>query len=247
MFERKTKTSKKGTFFEGIGSLAFAVLIALTIRWCLLEAYVIPSGSMLPTLLIHDHIFVNKIVYGIRVPFAKTWMTRFADPKRGDIIVFKYPKDESTFFIKRVIGIPGDKVFYENGNLYINDQLMPKIAATDMTAFNWLRDEDFSYGTKADYEDFSETIDNKSFNVLLRKGDFDSPTGPFTVPESSLFVMGDNRNNSHDSRYWGYVPYENILGKAMFVWLSCEDTLPVLSFICNPVTIRWKRFFHSID
>ena len=105
---------------EGWGSFAVAIGIALVIRWALVEAYVIPSASMLPSLLIHDHIFVNKLAYGIRAPFSENWLTKFREPTRGEVIVFKYPKDMSTFFIKRIVGIPGDKVKFENGILYIN-------------------------------------------------------------------------------------------------------------------------------
>lgn len=109
-----------------MGSLFLAALIALTIRWALIEAYVIPSGSMLPTLLVHDHIFVNKIAYGMRIPFTSDWLIELAQPQRGEVIVFKYPEKPSLFYIKRVVGIPGDRVFYENGNLFINEQLVEK-------------------------------------------------------------------------------------------------------------------------
>jgi signal peptidase I len=116
---------------EGYGSFAVAILIALSIRWALMEAYVIPSASMLPSLLIHDHIFVNKLVYGVRVPFSEDWLVKFRLPTRGEVIVFKYPLDKSTFFIKRVIGVPGDHVTYDSGKLTINDQLIESsVAAT---------------------------------------------------------------------------------------------------------------------
>src|SRR3954463_12361570 len=105
---------------EGWGSLAVAVFVALGIRWAFVEAYVIPSGSMLPSLLIQDHIFVNKLVYGVRVPFSKSWLTKFRTPEKGEVIVFKYPEDESTFFIKRVIGVPGDKIAWDGQKLTIN-------------------------------------------------------------------------------------------------------------------------------
>jgi signal peptidase I len=111
---------------DGWGSLGIAVLVALSIRWAFVEAYVIPSGSMLPSLLIHDHIFVNKLTYGIRVPFSENWMFKFSEPKRGEVVVFKYPKDMSTFFIKRVVGEAGDKIYYENGTLYVNDKPQEK-------------------------------------------------------------------------------------------------------------------------
>src|SRR5580765_5044118 len=112
-----TKKKHKKSFLRETGSLLLAIAFALSIRWCLVEAYVIPSGSMLPSLLIQDHIFVNKLVYGIRVPFSKEWLLRFRLPTKGEVIVFKYPEDESTFFIKRVIGTPGDKIGWDGQQL----------------------------------------------------------------------------------------------------------------------------------
>lgn len=244
-FKKKERENKQGTFFDGAFSLLVAVLVALMIRWAFMEAYVIPSGSMLPSLLIHDHIFVNKLVYGLRVPFAKTWLAKFSEPKRGEVIVFKFPEDESIFFIKRVIGTPGDKIFYDQGNLYINDQLIQKHEAMDDAAMELVRDSELP-GGKASYSHFFEELQGVDHSTLLRKVDVHVGIGPITIPPGHLFVMGDNRDNSNDSRYWGFVPMENILGRAMFVWLSCEETLPVVNFLCNPTTVRWKRFFHSI-
>lgn len=237
---------------EGWGSLALAVFVALFIRWAFIEAYVIPSGSMLPSLLIHDHIFVNKMVYGVRVPFSENWLVKFGEPKRGEVVVFKYPRDMSTFFIKRIVGEPGDKIYYENGTLYINDKPMEKKAPVSDWDFNWLRDADFQrdgnvYDNKDNYTHFTEVLGDKEHSILLRKGDIYETYGPVVVPEDELFVMGDNRNNSSDSRVWKFLPKKNILGRAMFIWLSCEETLPVLPFLCNPLTIRWGRFFHPVN
>lgn len=238
---------------HGLGSYALAIGVALTIRWAFMEAYVIPSQSMLPTLLINDHIFVNKSVYGIRVPFSENWLVEFGKPKRGEVIVFKYPRDISTFFIKRVVGVPGDKIYYEDGNLYINDKEMKKERASDEGVFGYVRDVDLQgkgklpFETKSDFEHYIEDLDGVHHDVLLRKGSYmGEKYGPVYVPEGQLFVMGDNRNRSSDSREWGWVPYDNILGRAMFVWLSCEETLPVLTFLCNPFTIRGTRFFHQV-
>jgi signal peptidase I len=251
---------------EGAGSYALAILLALTIRWAFMEAYVIPSGSMLPSLLIRDHIFVNKFVYGLRVPFSEKWLTKFRLPHRGEVIVFKYPEDPSTFFIKRVVGLPGDTVMFKEGKIYINDEevplVMPNSTSLDGAGnatlnpvgnYKWLRDKDFQEGaptdTLNDYEHWKEKLGDFEHDVLLRKGYYknEPPFGPVTVPPNSLFVLGDNRNRSRDSRIWGFVPEDNILGRAMFVWLSCEETLPAITFLCDPTTLRWGRFFHWVD
>jgi signal peptidase I len=271
LFKSKAKTNyKKYNGFdasnrlfwtEGWGSMGLAILAALTIRWLFLEAYVIPSGSMFPTLLKNDHIFVNKLIYGIRFPFSENWMVKFKEPQRGEVIVFKYPKDMNTFFIKRIVGVPGDKIKFENGVLYINDKPQEKTVPKSSTDFDYLREEDFkseggSQDTKANYVHFTEKLDGGSgsnivevdHSILMKKGEVMGfpGDGEWIVPEDSLFAMGDNRYNSHDSRFWGFVPQKNIIGKAGFVWLSCEEMLPVISVICNPLTIRGTRFLHFI-
>lgn len=245
MSESKSTSDKRGTWSDGMGSLILAVGVALFIRWGLIEAYVIPSGSMLPSLLIHDHIFVNKLVYGLRMPFSKQWLVKFKDPKRGEVLVFRYPQDENTFYIKRIIGVPGDVIKYEDGNLYINDEKVEKKAPSPEQEFpmQWVTDIS---GGKEDYLHFSEQLEPYSYSTLLRKGFYHLNVSSYTVEPGTLFVMGDNRDNSSDSRVWGPVPMENIIGRAMFVWLSCDETLPVITFLCDPTQIRWKRLFHSI-
>ncbi|MCB0349276.1 MAG: signal peptidase I [Bdellovibrionales bacterium] len=238
---------KKASVSESLSSFTVAVLIALSIRWLLLEAYVIPSGSMLPSLLIHDHIFVNKIIYGVRVPFSKLWLLEFAKPQKGEVIIFQWPKNESIIFIKRVIAGPGDVVFYDDGKLYVNEQLVEQTTDVNMWDYDWLREADFGNSSMSDHMYVSETLAGVKYSTLVRKDVVPMGFGPMTIPDKKYFVMGDNRNNSEDSRYWGLVPEENILGKAMFVWLSCEETLPAVSFLCNPLTIRWRRLFHYVN
>ncbi|MCB0420455.1 MAG: signal peptidase I [Bdellovibrionales bacterium] len=239
---------------EGLGSFFIAILIALTIRWAFLEAYVIPTSSMLPTLLVHDHIFVNKMVYGLRYPFMKKFIFSNQEPQRGEVTVFNYPENEDLYYIKRVIGLPGDQILYENGNLYINDQLVEKkVPQLKKSDFDWLKDKDFSGvgpGAKNNYIHWEEELGGNSYSTILKKGRGNLVFGPYTVPPDHYFVMGDNRDHSQDSRFWSeekrFVPRKYLVGRAMFVWLSCEETLPYISVLCDPRTIRWKRFFHSV-
>lgn len=242
----------KGFWTDGAGSYVLAILLALTIRWALMEAYVIPSGSMLPSLLIRDHIFVNKIVYGIRFPFSEEWLWKFRSPKRGEVIVFKYPKDKSTFYIKRVVGLPGDRVDFIKGHVYINDEKVALAPPMEDGNFAWVRDKDFQDNgmtdVKADYKHMREKLGDIEHDVLLRKGayEYDPPFRGLIVDDDCLFVLGDNRNRSRDSRFWGCAPSKNILGRAMFVWLSCDETLPVAEFLCSPLHIRWGRLLHWV-
>jgi signal peptidase I len=245
--------AKKAKFGEGIGSFLLAVLAILAFRWALFEPYVIPSGSMIPTLLIHDHILVSKFAYGLRIPFTKTWLFRNSEPKRGDIVVFRSVEDSGYFMIKRVVGIPGDKIEVDSeGYVKVNDE---KLEAKPIEITESPESQKPYYPVKpvdigGDYNDFQfyqENLLGVNHRAMLTKGAPRFYDRPFTVPEDQYFCMGDNRDNSKDSRYWGALPRENLLGKALFVWLSCEDTLPFLPFLCNPAKIRWPRFFHALN
>ncbi|NBU21175.1 signal peptidase I [bacterium] len=223
----KNPKLQKKWIIENVLSLGLALLIVLMIRSSVVEAFKIPSGSMIPTLLIGDHIFVNKFAYGFKLPFSDwvmdhpVYLIKREPPKRGDIIVFKYPRDESFYYIKRVVGIPGDKIEQRNKVLYINDQMVNRDliqGESTETLFKILNDSKY---TSASIDVFNEKLNDANHLIMLEKTSYINDSfGPITVPSESLFVMGDNRDFSNDSRFWGFVPMKNVKGKAMVVWLS---------------------------
>ncbi len=238
-------------------SFALAILAILTLRWLLVEPYVIPSGSMIPTLLIHDHILVNKLAYGVRVPFTDRWLLKRDSPKRGEVVVFRFkepyaPNSSEYFMIKRVIGIGGDKVEYSSdGELIINGEPVPRTALPspengDQAPYYPATPADLG-GPFDVFRFYEETLDAGSYRVMFMKQSYRWSDRPFIVPDGHLFLMGDSRDNSKDSRAWGSWPEDKLLGRAMFVWLSCEETLPFLPFLCHPLKLRWNRFFHGIE
>ncbi len=244
-------------WIEGAGSFVVAIGLALVVRWALFEAYVIPSPSMLPTLLVNDHIFVNKVIYGMRVPFSEKWLLQWRNPARGEVVVFTLPGDRSKYFIKRIIGLPGDRILYENGHLYVNEKLAERTIPQELREdWQWLRDADFpgdqDIGGRALYVHWEEHLGSKLYSVIVRKDAVQPASfGPITIPDGQYLVLGDNRDNSEDSRAWSensrFVPRELLIGRASVVWLSCESTLPVVTFLCNPLSLRWGRFFHSVN
>ena len=250
------KLNNRKFWTEGYGTLLLAVLLALLIRWALLEAYVIPSGSMYPSLLTYDYIFVNKMIYGLRAPFSEKWFFRFGKPKKGEVVVFKYPMNKKTFFIKRVVGTEGDTLEYSQGALQVNGVPVKRTSVNvSRGGMLFLADKDFQtegayFDMKDNYTVFEEQLGKHQYDTLLRHGESFSSFGPVTVPSNHVFVMGDNRDNSNDSRGWGFLPVEYVLGRASMVWLSCKKPLskntPGLSRVCNPLSLRWKRLFHLI-
>ena len=202
---------KKSVFREYVEAIGIAILLALFIRTFVIQAFKIPSGSMLPTLLIGDHLLVNKFIYGIRVPFSGKVLVPLKDPKSGDIIVFKFPKDRSIDYIKRVVGEPGDKIEVKNKKLYRNGKL-----------------------AEDPYAHYTSTV------VLPGSVSPKDNFGPITVPEGKYFVMGDNRDNSSDSRFWGFVETNDVLGKAMIIYWSWDIDKPLLS-ADRFTSIRWGR------
>lgn len=245
--------NKKASFGQSAFSFTGAILAVLAVRWLLFEPYVIPSGSMIPTLLVNDHILVNKLAFGVRYPFTKKWLIEFDKPKRGDIVVFRSVDDDSYFMIKRVVGVPGDVVEYsEAGQLIINSEPVPHEPLPDQSSpevqkpFYSVSAEDVG-NEFAQVDFFKEQLGEKTFRSLLAKDAYRWRVPAITIPEGKIFMMGDNRDNSKDSRSWGELPVENVLGRAMFVWLSCQETVPVVTFLCNPLTVRWRRFFYGIE
>ncbi len=178
---------KKGTVRENIEAIILAILIALFIRTFIIQSYKIPSGSMKDTLLIGDHILVNKFIYGIRIPFSNKTIVPIFEPKRGDIAVFRYPEDRKKDFIKRVIAIEGDIVEIKNKKVFINNK-----------------------------EIQNEKAVFKDSHFVLTRDDY----GPVKIPEDSIFVLGDNRDHSHDSRFWGFVNLKDLRGKALVIFWS---------------------------
>ncbi len=198
-----TTVKEKSTFREYAEAIAIALILALFIRTFVVQAFKIPSGSMIPTLLIGDHILVNKFIYGVKNPITgKVWIP-VSDVERRDIIVFKYPRNPDQDFIKRVIGLPGDKIEIRDKKVFVNGSLF----------------------------DVKNAIftDPRVFPGSMTPRD---NLGPFTVPEDSLFVMGDNRDNSHDSRFWKFVRKEAVKGKAFIIYWSWDK---------ENFAVRWRR------
>ena len=237
---------KSGSLVENTKTIVYAGLIAVVIRTFLFEPFNIPSGSMIPTLLIGDYLFVAKYSYGFShfsFPFSPDFFSGRVFPSvphRGDVIVFRYPPDPSEDYIKRVIGLPGDHVQVRDGQLYINGAEVPRQAAGDYTT----DDQGIHMVVRRFQEDLpgGKGYQGERHYILKATDQGEANNTPeFTVPPQSLFVMGDNRDNSADSRFWGYVPMENLVGKAEVIFFSFDGSAPWWEFWQWPVEVRWNR------
>lgn len=240
----RRRIKPKGKFLETVESIGIALLIALAIRSFALEPFKIPSPSMVPTLLIGDQIFVNKFVYGLRIPLTKKRFWDGRDPRTGEIIVFMYPKNERLDYIKRVVGTPGDTVRVDGDQIYVNGVLIPKIPLTfqqdPQNSERVFLNPPVPYKKLTLFPDWEQySFYSESLGIgshLVQYAHNYSLPKEFIVPAGHFFVMGDNRDNSEDSRVWGFVPRENIKGRAMFIWLSFDWDKSFLE------VIRWHRF-----
>lgn len=204
----------------------FPVLFAvLVLRALLFEPFRIPSGSMMPSLLVGDFILVNKFSYGLRLPVLHNKVVEIDKPKRGEVVVFRYPNDESQDYIKRVIGLPGDHVSYYNRRLSINGEALK---LSQQQIYQGLGDLNGMIGgsgcdtVAASCAVFTEQVDNSSYTIMTNPTVGNGRDGEIFVPEGHYFVMGDNRDHSNDSRYWGFVPEGNLVGKAVMVWMHWD-------------------------
>ena len=247
--EAGRKAMKKESWLEVVKTIVYALLIAGVIRSFLFQPFNIPSGSMEDTLQIGDYLFVSKSTYGFSrysfpfglIPFEGRFFVT-SQPQRGDIVVFKFPPDNSTDYIKRLIGLPGDRIQMREGVLYINDVAIPKEKTDDYV-------ETIGEETR-NVPRYRETLPNGvSYDVLDRdpQGNLDN-TQVFVVPEGHYFMMGDNRDNSADSRVdVGYVPFENFVGKAQIIFFSTNGSARIWEVWKWPTAIRYGRLGHFVE
>lgn len=189
-------------------------LIVLLLRSFVVEPFRIPSGSMMPTLLIGDFILVNKFDYGIRLPVIDKKVIDIGAPKRGDVVVFRYPENPSIPFIKRVIGLPGDTISYYDNRLYVNGKLVEEVPDGIYRGF-------WSGQNMTGANLYTEHLGKLRHSILIEPG-YPTAEGTWKVPPHSYFVMGDNRDNSRDSRYWGFVPDKDLIGRAFLIWFNWD-------------------------
>jgi signal peptidase I len=246
--------ARKSTVREYSESIVVAVAIALLLRAFVIEAFQIPSGSMIPTLEIGDHIFVSKFAYGVGIPFTDKKILALREPHRGDVIVFKYPLGPETDYIKRVVGLPGDRVEIRRNEIFINGKPEPRELISSGPCPDSEGMARYGDGGDRPCELWFERLDGHPHKTRHEPERPPTDFGPKDIPPGNVFVMGDNRDNSNDSRVWGTVPYDLIKGKALIVWWSRGPTRDDFSVGRLPSwlgewfrAIRFRRFFHLVD
>ncbi|MDF0533737.1 signal peptidase I [Shewanella yunxiaonensis] len=252
--EAKAQLLQEPAIVETSKSIFPVIAFVMILRSFIYEPFQIPSGSMMPTLLVGDFILVEKFAYGLKDPVWRTKLVSTGEPKRGDIIVFKYPKDESVDYIKRVVGLPGDRIIYRNKELYIQEACHQQSPCPEPRLV--LRAEvnrgEFSLDGVPQIR-YREQLGNVTHDILIdpARGEpkafyyrqDDLPAGEFVVPEGEYFAMGDNRDNSTDSRFWGFVPEKNLVGRAVCIWISFEFDRKPDDFLPTwiPTGVRFNR------
>ena len=241
-YQEYLKKFSKSRIRQNIEAIVIALCLAFLIRTFVVQPFKIPSGSMIPTLLVGDHLLVNKFVYGTKVPFTSIKLLPIEEIKRGDVVVFKFPVEDSVnkgvHYIKRVIGLPGDEIDLKGRDVYINGKKV-----SQKFEGNFIYEES---GIEIKTDRYIDTLSENNFDVIYKKGSMNTTKGklsyPLRVPENNIFVLGDNRDNSFDSRFWGFVPLGNISGKAFLVHWSWDFNN---SNIFKKV--RWERIFSQIN
>ncbi|MBK9293188.1 MAG: signal peptidase I [Oligoflexia bacterium] len=224
------KRQEKSLLYEYTESALVAVLIALLVRSFVMAAYKIPTSSMVPTLRIGDLIFSYKIPFGLRLPFTNFKIIKPTLPQRGDVIIFKSPEDSKISLIKRVVGVPGDRIEIKNRMLLINKK---------PSKYTPVHAQDLGVGKLHDYyQVFIEEFEGHKHHVMFRRGQDKETTKPIVIPEGKLYVLGDNRDSSEDSRYWGLISLESVEARAFMIWLSID---------WDNRKLRWERVLQLID
>ncbi|MBF0428638.1 MAG: signal peptidase I [Magnetococcales bacterium] len=230
LFAGKGFLENGGVVAEYYEAIVMAVGIAFMVRTFVVEPFKIPSGSMIPTLLVGDYLFVNKFAYGYRIPFTQQRIFMSGSPARGEIAVFEYPKDPTKDYIKRIVGLPGDRILYRDRVLYVNGQ---QVSQKPEGPYSYLNENEM----QVEAQRLQESLGSNAYSILLRQYGNLEPITDIVIPAGYFFVLGDNRDNSNDSRFWGLVPGYRLVGRAVAMFWSWDR---------NEGKPRWERLGQAI-